>query len=270
MILDTIARSTAKRIRAAKENLPLLQLKEIVHEVDCDTDFQFEKQLSRPGMNFICELKKASPSKGLIVSEFPYLDIAKEYESAGAAAISVLTEPEYFLGSDKYLQEIAAEVNIPCLRKDFIIDEYQIYEAKLLKASAVLLICALLDGETIKQYIKLCDSLGLSALVEVHNENEMRSAIYANARIIGVNNRNLHDFTVDIGNSTNLRALAPNDIIFVAESGIKTAEDISVLRNNGINAVLIGETLMKAENKMKMLNELRGELTDFCIKAKCT
>lgn len=268
MILEAIARSTAERVIAAKEKLPLGQLKEIVCKMDCDADFRFEKQLSRPGMNFICELKKASPSKGLIVSDFPYLEIAKAYEAAGAAAISVLTEPEYFLGSDDYLREIAAQVNVPCLRKDFILDAYQIYEAKLLKASAVLLICALLDGQTLKHYIKLCDSLGLSALVEVHDEGQMCSAIEAGARIIGVNNRNLHDFTVDIRNSTALRALAPPDIIFVAESGIKAAQDVAALRNNSINAVLIGETLMKAENKMKMLDELRGNQSDFCIKAE--
>lgn len=269
MILEKIALSTAERVRAAKEKLPLIQLKEIVRKMDCSKDFPFERQLLRPGINFICELKRASPSKGLIVSDFPYLEIAKEYEAAGAAAISVLTEPEFFLGSDNYLVEIASNVKIPCLRKDFVIDEYQIYQAKLLKASAVLLICGLLDEKTIKQYIKLCDSLGLSALVEVHDENEMHFAVEANARVIGVNNRNLHDFSVDIGNSLRLRSLAPSDIIFVAESGIKTAEEVAALRDKGINAVLIGETLMRTENKMKMLNELRGEYCDLRFKAEC-
>lgn len=263
MILDTIALSTTKRVEAAKEKLPLSKLKITALEMNCATGFPFEKQLSRPGMNFICEVKRASPSKGLIVADFPYLDIARDYEAAGAAAISVLTEPEFFLGSDKYLREISSVVSIPCLRKDFIVDEYQIYEAKMLGASAVLLICALLDAETIKQCIELCDRLGLSALVEVHDETEMRTAIEAKARIIGVNNRNLRDFTVDIGNSSRLFSMAPSDTIFVAESGIKTADDVATLQDSGINAVLIGEALMKSENKKKMLNELKGGHCDI-------
>jgi len=259
MILEKIAISTAERVKSAKEKLPLTQLKEAVMKMRCDTGFPFEKQLSRPDMNFICEIKRASPSKGLLVSDFPYLDIAGEYEKAGAAAISVLTEPDFFLGNDRYLREISSEVSLPCLRKDFVIDEYQIYEAKLLGASAVLLICALLDRKTIEQHIELCDSLGLSALVEVHDEREMRSAIAAKVRIIGVNNRNLNDFSVDIGNSVRLRALAPADTLFVAESGIKTAADVTALRRSGVNAVLVGEALMRADNKKKMIDELRGE-----------
>lgn len=259
MILDTIVLSTAKRVAAAKKQLSLSQVKAAAMEMNCATGFPFEWQMTRAGINFICEVKRASPSKGLIVADFPYLDIAREYEDAGAAAISVLTEPEFFLGSDKYLSEISAAVTVPCLRKDFIIDEYQIFEAKLLGASAVLLICAILDGETVKRYIELCDTLGLSALVEVHDEKEMYSAIEAKARVIGVNNRNLNDFTVDIGTSRRLCDLAPPDTTFVAESGIKTAADVAVLRNSGVNAVLVGEALMRAENKKKMLAELRGD-----------
>lgn len=219
-------------------------------------DFAFEKALKKEGLSFICEVKKASPSKGLIAEHFPYLDIAREYENAGASAISCLTEPKWFLGSDQYLQEIANEVSIPVLRKDFTVCDYQIYEAKLLGASAVLLICALLDTDTIREYIGICDSLGLSALVEAHNEDEVKSAINAGARIIGVNNRNLKDFSVDVNNSTRYRSMIPSNIAFVSESGISTHDDIKVLLDNGTNAVLIGETFMRASDKKAMLEEL--------------
>lgn len=220
--------------------------------------FPFRESLAKEGMRFICEVKKASPSKGIIAEEFPYLAIAGEYEQAGAAAISVLTEPHYFLGSDNYLKEIAAQVNVPVLRKDFTIDAYQIYEAKLLGASAVLLICALLEDAKLKEFIKIAHELGVSALVEAHDETEVQRAVAAGAQIIGVNNRNLKDFTVDIRNSVHLRALAPKTCLFVAESGIKTAEDIAVLKENGVDAVLIGETLMRAADKRAMLQELGG------------
>ena len=217
-----------------------------------------EKALRNPGISFICECKKASPSKGLIAPDFPYLKIAKEYERAGADCISVLTEPKWFLGSDEYLREIAAEVKIPCLRKDFTVDEYMIYEAKLLGASAVLLIAALLPESQLKEYIGICDELGLSALVETHNEAEVDDALCAGARVIGVNNRNLKDFSVDTENSKRLRKLIPRDILFVAESGVKTAADVCSLRAIGADAVLVGETLMRAEDKTQKLNELRG------------
>lgn len=221
--------------------------------------FRFERALGAPGdIHFICECKKASPSKGLIAPDFPYLEIAKQYEAAGASAISVLTEPKWFLGSDDYLREIAAEVQTPCLRKDFTVDPYMIYEAKLLGASAVLLICALLDTKTLASYIEIADSLGLSALVEAHDEAEVASAAAAGARIIGVNNRNLKDFTVDIHNSIRLREHAPAGTIFVAESGIRTPEDVETLRRNGVNAVLIGEQLMRATSSKAEIDRLRG------------
>ena len=222
-------------------------------------DFAFEKALKKEGLSFICEIKKASPSKGLIAPDFPYLEIAKEYEASGADCISCLTEPRWFLGSDEYLREIASAVSIPVLRKDFTVCEYQIYEAKLLGASAVLLICALLDSKTIKKYIEICDSLGLSALVEAHDEKELKSALSAGARIVGVNNRNLHDFTVDVNNSTRYRNMIPENVAFVSESGITRREDIEVLINNKTNAVLIGETLMRAKDRAAALKELKGE-----------
>lgn len=222
-------------------------------------EFPFQKNLSRPGMNYICEVKKASPSKGLIAEDFPYLQIAREYEAAGAAAVSVLTEPEYFLGRDAYLQEIHNEVSIPLLRKDFTVDEYQIYEAKAIGASAVLLICGILSDEQLEHYIDIAESLGLSALVEAHDEEEIRRARKAGAQIIGVNNRDLKTFTVDIQNSVRLRKLVPENIIFVSESGIKTPEDIMELKENGTNAVLIGETLMRSPDKKAMLDRLSGK-----------
>lgn len=208
-------------------------------------------------MSFICECKKASPSKGLIEPDFRYLEIAREYEAAGADCISVLTEPKWFLGSDEYLKEIAKTVSIPCIRKDFTVDEYQIYQARTLGAAAVLLICSILSEEQLGEYIKICDSLGISALVEIHNEKEAGMAVRAGARIIGVNNRNLKDFTVDTANSRKLRDLIPDYIIFVSESGVKSTDDIRAIREIGADAVLIGETLMRADDKKAKLDELR-------------
>lgn len=211
-------------------------------------------------MSFICEVKKASPSKGIIAEDFPYMQIAGEYEKAGAAAISCLTEPYYFKGSDDYLKAIAAHVHIPVLRKDFTVDEYMIYEAKVFGASAVLLICAILTDEELVRFQKIAHSLGLSALVEAHTEEEVRRAIASGARIIGVNNRDLKTFKVDINTSTRLRKLVPDDIVYVSESGIRNAEDIAALYKNNTDAVLIGETLMRAPDKKKALDELRGRV----------
>lgn len=258
MILDKIAADTRIRVEKAKRKIPFSEIRRLALEKDANTGFPFEKVLRKPGIHYICEVKKASPSKGVIAEEFPYLKIAEEYEEAKASAISCLTEPKYFMGKNEYLKEIAEKVKIPVLRKDFTVDEYMIYEAKVLGADVVLLICAILDTETIKRYIDICDRLGLSALVEVHDEEEMNSAIKAGARIIGVNNRNLKDFTVDIRNSIRLRELAPADTLFVAESGIKTTEDIEELRKARVNGVLIGETLIRSADKKAMLQELNG------------
>ncbi len=256
-ILDQLAAHAKTRVEAAKQNISLEDIR-LQAEVLPRGDFSFENALKKDGISFICECKKASPSKGIIAENFPYLDIAKDYEKAGADCISVLTEPKWFLGDDRYLKEIAETVKIPCIRKDFTVDEYMIYEAKVLGASAVLLICAILEGEQIKEYINICDALGLSALVEAHDESEIEIAIEAGARIIGVNNRNLKDFSVDTDNSTRLRQMIPRDVIYVSESGIKNAEDIRKLREAGVDAVLIGETLMRAQDKTKALSELRG------------
>lgn len=260
-ILAEIAEKTRQRVAEEKKSLPLPQLRAQAEAMDTSTGFPFAKALAAPGMSFICEVKKASPSKGLIAPNFPYLDIAKEYQAAGAAAISCLTEPYWFQGSDQYLKEIAQAVTIPVLRKDFTVDEYMIYGAKVLGASAVLLICAILDDGQLKDYLALAHSLGLSALVEAHDETELNRALSAGAGIIGVNNRDLRTFTVDVSNSLRLRKLAPPEVLFVSESGIKTPEDIQKLYDNGTNAVLIGETLMRAPDKKAMLAQLRGGTT---------
>lgn len=258
MILDEIAKKTRERINEIKKMKPLEVIKEEAMKMAVNSDFPYEKALRKDGISFICEIKKASPSKGIIAEDFPYLAIAKEYEAAGAAAISVLTEPFYFMGSDSYLEEISKEIQTPIIRKDFTVDEYMIYEAKLMGASAILLICALLDVPTIRAYMDIAHSLGLSCLVEAHDEAEVKMALEAGARIIGVNNRDLKTFQVDIHNSSRLRHLVPESIIFVSESGISTPEDIALLRENGTDAVLIGETFMRCKDKRGELDRLRG------------
>ena len=256
-ILDQLADYARVRVAEAKSVRPLEQVKAEALSLP-KGDFAFEKVLRKEGVSFICECKKASPSKGLIAPDFPYLEIAKEYEAAGADCISVLTEPKWFLGSDEYLKEITSAVSIPCIRKDFSVDEYMIYEAKILCASAVLLICSILSEEQIREYIGICDELGLSALVETHDEEEVAVAVRAGARIVGVNNRNLKDFSVDTGNSARLKSLVGDDIIFVSESGVKDGNDVAELRKIGVDAVLVGEALMRASDKKAKLKELRG------------
>lgn len=256
-ILEQLAEHAKYRTQQAKKIASLGEIKKQALSIP-EGNFFFEKALRKPGISFICECKKASPSKGLIAPDFPYLQIAREYEAAGADCISVLTEPKWFLGSDVYLREIAEAVSVPCLRKDFTVDEYMIYEAKILGASAVLLICAILDEAQIKEYLTICETLGLSALVEAHDEGEVEKALSAGARIIGVNNRNLKDFTVDTDNSRRLRALIPADVLFVSESGVQGPEDVKRLAEIGVDAVLVGEALMRAADKREMLEHLRN------------
>lgn len=258
MILDTLAQCSRERAARKKAAVSLEEMKSRALALSNNTGFPFEKALRKKGISYICEVKKASPSKGIIAEDFPYLQIAGEYEQAGAAAISVLTEPEYFLGSDRYLEEIAKSVSIPVLRKDFTVDEYQIYEAKTLGASAVLLICSLLDEKKLRYYLQICGTLGLSALVEAHTAEEINTAVKAGARMLGVNNRNLKTFDVDVNNCARLKSLVPDDVLFVAESGVKTPGDINSLRKIGADAVLIGETLMKSADKKAALEMLNG------------
>ena len=259
MILDKIVESTRLRVQQSYKTESLELIKKRAFE-ECEkekaNDFAFEKALNQKPIAFICEVKKASPSKGLIAKNFDYVTIAREYEKAGAACISVLTEPEFFLGSNDYLKEISQSVNIPIIRKDFVIDEYQIYEAKTIGASAILLICAILSEEKIKEYLTIADRLGMSAVVEAHDEEEVMMAKRCGAGIIGVNNRNLRDFTVDITNSIRYRNMVDEDVKFISESGIKTPDDIKRLVDHHVNAVLIGETLMKSEDKAGMIKEL--------------
>ena len=257
-ILQQLADYARVRTEESKAVISTEEMKQRAFAAEQGEPFRFERALSGPQMGFICEVKKASPSKGLIAPDFPYLEIARSYEEAGAECISVLTEPKWFLGSGQYLKEIAQAVHTPCIRKDFTVDEYMIYEAKVMGAGAVLLICALLDTETLERYIRIADSLGLSALVEAHDEEEVRSAAAAGARMIGVNNRNLKDFSVDVHNSERLRALVPEGVLFVAESGIRGAEDVRIMRQIGADACLVGETLMRAADRRAMLQELRS------------
>ncbi len=257
-ILNEIAQKTRLRIAEKEKEIPLKEIRETAEKLPKNTGFPFEKALMGHDISFICEVKKASPSKGVIAENFPYLQIAKDYEKAGASAISCLTEPFWFKGSDEILSEITSTVNIPVLRKDFTISEYMIYEAKILGAGAVLLICSILGEDKLKSYLELAHSLGMSALVETHNEDEIKTAVKIGAKIIGINNRDLKSFAVDVGNSARLRELIPNDRIFVSESGITTANDVQKLREIGVNAVLIGEALMRADDKTAKLKELRG------------
>ena len=256
-ILDKIADYARERVEINKTIHSYDEVKNRALGLPTGT-FEFEKALLGKEISFICECKKASPSKGIISEHFPYLQIAKDYEMAGADCISVLTEPKWFLGSDEYLREIADNVSIPCIRKDFVVDDYMIYEAKLLGAKAVLLICSILSGSQITEYIKICDKLGISALIEAHDGDEVKTAINSGARIIGVNNRNLKDFSVDTDNSLRMRELISSDVIFVSESGVKDNQDIELLKKAKVDAVLIGETLMRAENKSQKLAELKG------------
>lgn len=265
-ILEQIAEKTKLRVAAQKENISLEEMKHRAMEcLKIESEFEtvnqanrtsFEQAIAKEGLSFICEVKKASPSKGVISEDFPYLEIAKDYEAAGASAISVLTEPHYFQGDNEYLEAITKTVSIPVLRKDFTVDEYQIYEAKAIGASAILLICAILDDEQLHTYREIADSLHMATLVEAHDEEEVKRAIKAGARMIGVNNRDLKTFKVDIHNSIRLRALVPKGILFISESGIKTAEDIKELVANGVDGVLIGETMMTASNRREELQEL--------------
>ncbi len=258
-ILEEIAQKTKERISAQSPRIPLSEVRARAEKSPESEKISLYDALRGDDISFICEAKKASPSKGIIAEDFPYLEIAKDYEAAGAAAISCLTEPFWFKGSDEYLREIAAAVKIPVLRKDFTIDEYMIYEAKALGASAVLLICSILSEQQLADYLSLTHELGMCALVEAHNKAEITAAVKIGARIIGVNNRDLKTFSVDIGNSARLRSLVPSDRIFVSESGVKTAEDVEDLRKIGANAALIGETLMRAPDKAAKLRELRGD-----------
>ena len=256
-ILDALAAHARERVEEKKRKLPLAELKRQLREREALSGFPFEAALREPGLSVIAEVKKASPSKGVIAEHFPYLEIAKAYEAAGASCISVLTEPKWFLGDDRYLREIAAAVSLPCIRKDFTVDSYLIYEARELGASAVLLICALLGRAELEEYLGIAEELGLSALIEAHDEEEVGRAAEVGARLIGVNNRDLKSFTVNMENSLRLRAAAPDNCLFIAESGVRTPDDTRALRTVGVDGILVGEALIRAENKAELLQALR-------------
>ena len=256
-VLDALAAHARERVEEKKRKLPLAELKRQLRDREARSGFSFEAALREQGLSVIAEVKKASPSKGVIAEHFPYLEIAKAYEAAGASCISVLTEPKWFLGDDRYLREIAASVSLPCIRKDFTVDPYLIYEARELGASAVLLICALLGRAELEEYLGIAEELGLSALVEAHDEEEVERAAEVGARVIGVNNRDLKSFSVNMENSLRLRAAAPDNCIFIAESGVRTPDDTRALRTVGVDGILVGEALMRAENKAELLQALR-------------
>lgn len=256
MILEKIAERTRQRVEDRKRKIPPEVMRKMAVEKERG-DFSFERALRSPGLSFICEVKKASPSKGVIAEDYPYLQIAADYEAAGADAISVLTEPYFFLGDDRHLEEIASSVSIPVLRKDFTVDEYMIYEAKVLGADAVLLICSLLGPDQLREYLHIAGELGLSTIAEAHDGAEIERALAAGASIIGVNNRNLRDFTVDLGNGARLRKEVPEGVVFVSESGIRSSQDIAALRENGADAVLIGEALMRSDDRRAALRRFR-------------
>lgn len=258
MILDRIAAAGRERVAEEKKKVTPEEMRHRAESLTADKTFPFRQALRREGLSVICEVKKASPSKGVISEDFPYMEIAAEYESCGADAISVLTEPEFFLGSGKYLEEIASGVKIPCLRKDFIVDSYQIYEAKTLGASAVLLICAILDDGRLAEYLEIAHELGLSALTEVHDGKEAERAVKSGAEIIGINNRDLRDFTVDINTTARIAALLPKDKIIVSESGINSADDARMAEKSGADAILVGEAFMRSPDKKKLLDSLKG------------
>lgn len=260
-ILAEIAARTKERIAAQKATFSLPMLREAALAMP-KGNFAFEAALAQDEMAFICEIKKASPSKGLIAPDFPYLQIAKEYQQAGANAISCLTEPFYFQGKNEYLAEVCATVRIPVLRKDFFVDPYMIYEAKALGASAILLICAILNDQELAEYFTIAETLGLSCVFEAHDSEEITRALRCGARIVGVNNRNLKTFSLDLHNSIHLRKEVPSSVLFISESGIKTAADIALLQENNVNAVLVGETFMRASNKKEMLATLRGKCSE--------
>ena len=262
MILDDIAEHTRLRVMAEKDIISISTMASAAEELSANTGFLFKEVLRKPGISVICELKKASPSRGIISKKYPYIELARDYERSGASAISVLTEPYYFGGSSQHLRRIASEVKVPLLRKDFIIDEYQIYEAKVLGASAVLLICALLDRDAIVRYLEIAHSLGMSAIVEAHSEEEVITAVDSDAEIIGINNRDLKTFSVDIGTSIRLREFVPRDRVFVSESGIYNSEDTRHLREIGVDAILVGEVLMLSRNRRSTIDMLRGDVSD--------
>lgn len=258
MILDMLAASAKRRVEAAKSLVPLNSIKKKAFEIaKSGQHYCFENSLMHDGVSFICEIKKASPSKGLIAPVFEPEITAREYASAGAAAISVLTEPEYFLGSNEHLTAVKEAMTLPVLRKDFTVSEYQLYESKVIGADAVLLICAILNVDTIRKFLDICDELYMSALVEAHTAAEVETALEAGARIAGVNNRDLNTFEVDFNTCLKLRSLVPNNVLYVAESGIKSREHISLLRDAGVNAALIGETLMRSADITATLADLK-------------
>lgn len=260
MILTQIIQSTKERVAKCQKELPLSVLREQAENLHKAKPYtrSFENALRVENrLSFICEIKKASPSKGVINETFPYLDIARAYEKAGANAISCLSEPQYFLGSDEIFTQVREICSIPMLRKDFTIDPYMIYQAKVMGADALLLIVSALDSVQLREFYALAESLGLCVLVETHTGKEIEQALDIDARIIGVNNRDLHTFSVDVQRSLELRPLVPESKVFVSESGISSVQDLRKLQEARVDSVLIGEWFMKAQESIAHIHALR-------------
>lgn len=254
MILDQILLDTKKRVKKLYQRHPLESWKSKADKVPL-SNFKFHRTIENNSFSIIAEIKKASPSKGMIDKAFDYKQIAKDYKEAGVNCISVLTEPYHFSGRNEYIQTVKQISELPVLRKDFIIDEIQIYESVLLGADCILLICKALSLKQLTKFLQIAETLQLSALVEAHTLEDVTMALQANAKMIGVNNRDLQTFEVDLQTSLTLRESVPSDVMFVSESGIKTVNDIKRIKTGNINAVLIGETLMRSKDKKMLIKE---------------
>ncbi|MDW7650799.1 MAG: indole-3-glycerol phosphate synthase TrpC [Bacillota bacterium] len=258
-MLLQIAAKKKQRVIAAKCRLPLEQLKESL--TAAGSPGKFRAALTAPGISVIAEIKRASPSKGDFGLRVPITELAGQYEAGGASAISVLTEEDFFLGSQEDLTAVRQTVTLPVLRKDFVIDAYQLYETRALNADAVLLIAGFLPEKQLAGYLEICEELGLAALVETHNQEEIKLALRAGANILGINNRDLRTFRTDINRTVRLAGLIPDDVVLVSESGIHTAEDIKMLTLAGADAVLVGESLVKSADAAAKIREFSGRAT---------
>lgn len=258
MFLEKILNARKKDIEEFKKEIPLDELKAAIFNTDKSRDFYSALALS--DISIIAECKKASPSKGLLIEDYDPAKIAGEYEKAGAKAISVLTEPRYFLGSFEDISNVRRSTYLPILMKDFVVDEYQIYQGRLAGADAVLLIVRILEEKELEYLLSVVKNLDMAALVEVHSESELDIALSTSAKAIGINNRDLNSFEVDVNTSIKLAEKAKKeDRIVVSESGIKSREHIKALRDAGVDAVLIGETLIKSKDIGAKIAELTGD-----------
>lgn len=259
MILDQLVKATQKRITKQEAKISFLELKNKANKKKSKNSQLIYDIFSKKQISVIGEIKHASPSKGLIINNFNYISIVDDYEKSNLDIISVLTEPDYFKGSLNNLEQVHNKTNKPILRKDFIINEYMIYESFLSGADMILLIAVILSDTQLKKFYELANKLGLAVLFETHNQNEIERVLKLNPKMIGINNRNLMDFTVDINHSIKLRKYIPDSVICISESGIENKNDVNQLKEHQINGFLIGEYLIKADNRKTFMNNLLGD-----------